>query len=211
MNPIVLIGAGGHAKVIVSILRKLRRFNILGYTALENSGELMGVPFLGLDKDLPELADQHKYLNAVLAVGQVRFGNFRFSLWEKLHVLPISFPPIVSPNAVINEAVSLGDGTVVMDGSVINSGASIGRGAIVNTNSTVEHDVTLGDWVHVGPGATISGGVTIKRFSMIGAGATVIEGKTIGSGCLVGAGATVTSDLSEPGIYVGCPARHIKP
>jgi len=211
MNSIVLIGAGGHAKVIISILRKLRHFNILGYTALGNSGKLMGAPFLGLDKDLIELADQHKNLNAVLAVGQVGLGNNRLSIWEKLRLLPISFPPIVSPNSVINEAVSLGEGAVVMDGAVINSGSIIGQGAIVNTNSTVEHDVTLGDWVHVAPGATISGGATIERFSMIGAGATVIEGKTVGSGCLVGAGATVTIDLIEPGIYVGCPARHIKP
>jgi len=210
MNSIVLIGAGGHAKVIVSILRKLDRFDILGYTALENRGDLMGVPFLGLDGDLAELANQHKNLTAVLAVGQVGLGNFRFSLWEKLRALSISFPSIVSPNAVVNEAVSLGESAVVMDGAIINSGASIGRGAIVNTNSTVEHDVTLGDWVHVASGATISGGVTIGRFSMIGAGATVIEGKTVGSGCLIGAGATVTRDLSEPGVYVGCPARLIK-
>jgi UDP-perosamine 4-acetyltransferase len=97
-----------------------------------------------------------------------------------------------------------------MDGAVINSGATIGRGGIVNTNSTIEHDVLLEDWVHVAPGATISGHVTVGRFSMIGAGATVIEGIKIAAGCMVGAGATVVHDLTEPGVYVGSPARRIK-
>jgi acetyltransferase-like isoleucine patch superfamily enzyme len=97
-----------------------------------------------------------------------------------------------------------------MDGSVINIGATLGRGAIVNTNSTIEHDVELADWVHVAPGATVSGGVTVGRFSMIGAGATVIEGIKIAARCMVGAGATVVDDLTEPGVYVGSPARRIR-
>jgi len=210
MKSIVVVGGGGHAKVIVSILHKLGWFNILGYTALENSGDLMRVPFLGLDDRLSQLAIEHTGLNAVLGIGQVGFGNVRRSLWEELHRLPISFPPIVSPNAIVNEDVSLGEGAVVMDGAVINSGARIGRGAIVNTNCTVEHDVALDEWVHAASGATISGGVKVGRFSMIGAGATIIEGKTIVPNCFIGAGATVISDLSEPGVYVGCPARRIK-
>jgi sugar O-acyltransferase (sialic acid O-acetyltransferase NeuD family) len=210
MNSIVLVGGGGHAKVIVSILRKLGSFSLLGYTALKAGGDLMGIPFLGTDIEIPQLAVKHGNLNVVLAVGQVGPGHLRSSLWDRLHEFQISFPSIVSPKAIVNEAVSIAEGTVLMDGVVVNSGASLGRGVIANTNSTIEHDVVLGDWVHVAPGATISGGVTIGDFSMIGAGATVIEGKTIGSGCLIGAGATVISDLSEAGVYVGCPARRIK-
>jgi acetyltransferase-like isoleucine patch superfamily enzyme len=80
----------------------------------------------------------------------------------------------------------------------------------VNTNSTVEHDVRIDDWVHIAPGVTISGGVTIGRFSMIGAGATVIEGRQIASECIVGAGAIVVHDLTEPGVYIGSPARRIR-
>jgi sugar O-acyltransferase (sialic acid O-acetyltransferase NeuD family) len=210
MKSIVLVGGGGHAKVIVSILRKLADVTILGYTALEDGGSLMGVPFLGSDTVIARLADQHNNLNAVLAVGQVGLGDHRCSIWEQLHALPISFGPIVSPNAIVNEEVSMSEGVVVVDGVVVNSGADIGRGVIVNTNSTVEHDVVLGDWVHVASGATVSGGVKVGSFSMIGTGATVIEGKTIGSRCLIGAGSTVIHDLSEPGIYVGCPARLVR-
>lgn len=209
-DAIVVIGGGGHAKVVISILGKLKRHRILGYIDLKDNGALLGLPCLGSDRELAALAVERNEVSAVLAVGQVGLGKQRHDLWKKLHSLALSFPLIVSPDAIVNEEVSGGEGAVVMDGAVINSGAKIGLGAIVNTNSTIEHDVVLEDWVHVAPGATISGGVTVGRFSMIGAGATIIEGKKIAAGCLVGAGATVVRDLKEAGVYVGSPARRIK-
>jgi UDP-perosamine 4-acetyltransferase len=210
MNAIVVVGGGGHAKVVISILRKLKRYRILGYTDLKDNGAVGGAPYLGSDRELVALAVGPKKLNAVLALGQIGLGKSRYELWTRLHLSGLSFPLIVSPDAIVNEAVSGGEGAVVMDGAVINSGAIIGRGAIVNTNSTIEHDVALADWVHVAPGATISGGVSVGRFSMIGVGATVIEGIKIAAGCMVGAGATVVNDLTEPGVYAGTPARRIK-
>jgi UDP-perosamine 4-acetyltransferase len=212
LEEIVVIGGGGHAKVVISILRKLGRYNILGYTDRNDHGAVLGVSFLGTDRELTALAAGAKTLAAAIGVGQVGLGQGRCELWTSLkaEASALSFPSIVSPDAIVNEEVSVGEGAVVMDGAVVNGGTSIGRGAIVNTNSAVEHDVTLGDWVHVGPGATISGGVTVGRSSMIGAGATVIEGIKIEAGCMVGAGAVVVRDLTEAGVYVGSPARRIK-
>jgi UDP-perosamine 4-acetyltransferase len=210
MDPIVVIGGGGHAKVVLSILRKLGKYQILGYSDPRDNGELLGADYLGSDQELASMVAERTRLNAVLALGQVGLGKARQELQNRLQSLSLSFPSIVSPNAVVNEEVEVGAGVTVMDGAVINSGASIGQGAIVNTNSTVEHDVRIDDWVHIAPGVTISGGVTIGRFSMIGVGATVIEGKQVASECIVGAGATVVHNLTEPGVYVGSPARRIR-
>jgi len=209
MDEIVVVGGGGHVKVVISILRKLKGLRILGYTDLEDNGALLGISYLGTDRELSELARQPRALNAVLALGQIGLGNPRHQLWERLQSSALSFPLIVSPDAIVNEEVTGGEGAVVMDGAVINSGAAIGRGAIVNTNSTIEHDVTLADWVHVAPGATICGGVSIGRFSLVGAGATVTQGIQIAEGCIVGAGATVVQDLTDAGVYIGCPAHRI--
>jgi sugar O-acyltransferase (sialic acid O-acetyltransferase NeuD family) len=210
MIDMVVVGGGGHAKVVISILRKLARYRVLGYTDLKDNGTLLEAPYLGSDSELGALAAGQGKLNAVLAVGQVGLGTSRSQLWTALQSPYLSFPLIVSPDATVNERVSGGEGAVVMDGAVINSGAAIGRGAIVNTHSTIEHDVVLADWVHVAPGATVCGGVTVGPHSMIGAGATVIEGIKIAPCCVVGAGATVVNDLTEPGVYVGSPARPIK-
>ena len=210
MSVIVAVGGGGHAKVVINILRKLGRYEILGYTDLQDRGLLLGSRYLGPDNSLAAFAAGREKLDAVITLGQVGCGEPRYELWTRLRSINLSFPFIVSPNAIVNDEVSGGEGAVAMDGAVINSGATIGLGAIVNTNSTIEHDVVLGEWVHIAPGATISGGATIGNFSMIGAGATVIEGINIASGCVVGAGATVVRDLTERGVYVGTPARRIK-
>ena len=210
MEEIVVVGGGGHAKVVISILKKLDRYKVRGYTDLENRGVLLDIPYLGSDAELGLLRAQSLSLDVVIAVGQVGLGRQRNELWDRMQPLDLGFPVIVSPDAIVNEGVALGEGTVVMDGAVINSGARIGRGAIVNSNSTVEHDVELEDWVHVAPGATISGGTKIGRHSMIGAGATVIEGIEIVAGCIVGAGATAVRNLMDAGVYVGCPARRIR-
>jgi UDP-perosamine 4-acetyltransferase len=208
-EPIIVVGGGGHAKVVISILKKLESYRILGYTDFKDRGRISGVPYLGSDAELEALTSRSKDLSVVLAVGQVGLGKTRFELWERLRRLALRFPLIVSPGAIVNEEVMGGEGAVVMDGAIVNSGATLGRGAIINTHSTVEHDVILSDWVHVAPGAILCGGVTVGSFSMIGAGATVIEGTKIATNCVIGAGATVVRDLTEPGVYVGSPARRI--
>src|SRR5580704_19059420 len=210
MEELVIVGGGGHSKVVISIVQKLAGYRILGYTDLKDNGAVIGIPFLGGDSELGLLATGGKELSAVIAVGQVGLGKLRCELFERLSTLDLRFPPIVSPDAIVSKEAACGHGAVVMDGAVINAGASVGTGSIVNTNSTIEHDSVISDWVHVAPGATICGGVTIGRFSMVGAGATVIEGIEVASGCIIGAGATVVSSLTDPGVYVGCPARRVR-
>jgi UDP-perosamine 4-acetyltransferase len=210
MEGIVAIGAGGHAKVVLSILKKLGRYRILGYTELHDKGELLGVSYLGPDSTLASLSAQEKPLNAVLAVGQIGLGKARHDIWKRLSSLALRFPPVLSPDATVNEGVSIDEAALIMDGAVISAGATIGRGAILNTHCTVEHDAVVAEWTHLAPGATISGGVKIGRYSMVGAGATVIEGISIAEGCVIGAGAVVVQDIAEAGTYVGCPARRIK-
>lgn len=209
METIIVIGGGGHARVVIGILRKLNSYVIQGYTDLRNCGELQGARYLGDDDSISGLLSTSRPNAAVLAVGQVGLGKKRYDIWRGLdrHLV---FPAIVSPDAIVNDEVVVSDGVVVMDGAIVNPGARLGRGVIANTHSTIEHDVMLGDWVHVASGATIAGGVEIGAFSMVGAGATVIEGKSIPAETIVGAGATVVDDLTEPGVYIGTPARRIR-
>ena len=209
MQEIIVVGGGGHAKVVISILKKLADLRVIGYTDQNDKGAILGVPHLGADSILAEL-DRKRERSAVIAVGQVGLGHQRENIWNKIRSQINCFPAFASPQAVINEGVTLGEGSIVMDGVVMNSGSVTGRGAIINTNSTVEHDVIIGDWVHIAPGATVSGGVKIGSHSMIGAGAVVIEGLTIATDCMVGAGATVVRSLTEPGVYAGCPARRVR-
>jgi sugar O-acyltransferase (sialic acid O-acetyltransferase NeuD family) len=209
MHKIVVIGGGGHAKVLISILKK-SGYEVTGYTDRQDRGSILGIAHLGDDRILPELARAHGSGMAVIGIGKIDFSDSRIRLQQELSAMGFVFPVISSPDAVVNEAVVLGAGTVVFDGVVVNSGVETGRACIINTNSTVEHDCRIGDNVHIAPGVTLSGGVTIGDNCMIGTGACVIQSVTLCERCLIGAGSTVVKDIAVAGTYVGNPARRIK-
>ena len=207
-SELVVIGGGGHAKVLVGVLRRLP-FTVLGYVDPQERGAILGVERLGDDSVLAQILHAHTSCGAIIGVGKVDASDLRLSLQQRLQDVGFAFPVVKAPTAVIAEGVELGAGTEVFDGTVVNSGTRTGRGCILNSNCTVEHDCSLGDNVHVAPGATVSGDATIGDHTMIGAGATVVQGVRICERCLVGAGAVVTGHLETPGTYVGVPARRL--
>jgi sugar O-acyltransferase (sialic acid O-acetyltransferase NeuD family) len=208
MDRIVVIGGGGHAKVLISVLKK-SGYDMAGYTDRQDRGVILGVPYLGDDTILTEVIRREAACRAIIGIGKIDTTESRIRLQNELERLGFDFPPIISPHAVVNEEVRLGTGTAVLDGVVINSGTEIGRACILNTNSTVEHDCRLGDNVHIAPGVTLSGGVTVGDNCLIGTGANIIQGMGICANCLIGAGSTVVKDITTPGTYVGNPARRI--
>jgi sugar O-acyltransferase (sialic acid O-acetyltransferase NeuD family) len=209
MREIVVIGGGGHAKVVIGALKR-NGYQIIGYTDVEDRGSILGVAYLGKDVILEDLRKKHESASAVIGIGKVDASNFRLDLQDKLARLGFAFPVVCAPHALVSEDVTLGAGTVVLDRVVINSGTMIGKGCILNTGSIVEHDCRVGDNVHIAPGATISGGATIGDHCMIGVGANVIQLMRICPGALIGAGSTVIADITTPGTYFGSPAKRIR-
>lgn len=208
-DKIVVIGGGGHAKVVASIVKKLGTFEILGYTDNKDRGPLLSMPYLGTDEMLPRLKEQYSRLSAVLGIGYLGEGDVRERLVEKLRTIGVTIPAIISPQAIINEEVETREGTVVMDGVVVNSGTRIGKYVIINTCASIDHDCEIGDFTHIAPGVTLSGGVKIGARSLVGVGATVVQYKIVGDQCIIGAGAVVTTDCLESGVYVGVPTKKL--
>jgi sugar O-acyltransferase (sialic acid O-acetyltransferase NeuD family) len=209
MEKIIVVGGGGHAKVVISILKKMAHFDIVGYTEIEDKGLILGVPYLGDDSGLEYWFGKGVH-HAAIGIGQIKNVGPRKNIIKKMEMIGFKFPEIISPRAIINEDVEIDEGTVVMDGVVINPGSGIGKFCIINTKSSIDHDCTIGDFVHIAPGVTLSGGVSVGNYVLIGTGAAVIQEKTIVSGCILGAGTVVLKDCLEPGLYVGYPAEIIK-
>jgi sugar O-acyltransferase (sialic acid O-acetyltransferase NeuD family) len=210
MINLVLLGGGGHAKSVLTVVKKLGQYRVAGYVDSEDRGQLLGVPYLGNDDDLKGLVSRYSLHGAVIGIGNTTLSRVRPALMQFLGTLPLECPAICSPAAVINEEVRLGKGTVVLDGAVVNIGTTIGDCCIINTQSTVEHDCILGDNIHVAPGALLSGGVSIGNNTLVGAGSIVIQGVRICKDCVIGAGAVVVRDINEPGTYLGVPAERVK-
>ena len=209
MEKIVIIGGGGHAKVLISIIKKSLLFEIIGYVDNSDLGIVLGVPYLGNDDILKEIISQGIKI-AAIGIGQVNVTQRRSQVVNRVREIGFTFPVIISKDAIVNEDVLIEEGTQIFDGVVINSGSSIGKFNIVNTKSTIEHDCKIGNFCHIATGAVLSGGVEVDDFSMIGSNSVIVQYKKISSRCMIQSGCVVTKDISEEGIYVGNPARKLK-
>ncbi|MHA1384778.1 MAG: acetyltransferase [Candidatus Helarchaeota archaeon] len=206
---IVILGGGGHAKVIISILKKIDKYEIVGYTDFENKGKVLGIKYLGNDNILHELYKK-KVKNAVIGLGQIKSTNHRRRLSQMVKEIGFDTPSIVSPDSIINEDVVIAEGTVVMDGAIVNSGSIIGKYSILNTRCSIDHDCKIGDFTHVAPGTTLSGEVTIGNNVLIGTGTNIIQQVSICDNTIISAGSTIFKNISKKGIYGGNPAKFIK-
>lgn len=198
MKKLIIIGAGGHGRV-VSEIAKLNGYEKIDF--LDDSDKQTSVG---------KEADYIKYIgynDFIVAIGN---NTVRMKIQSDLIKNGANIVSLVHPNAIVSESVSIGKGTVVMAGAVINARAVIGDGVIINTCASVDHDCKIGDFSHISVGARICGTVVVGKCTWIGAGATVINNINICGGTMVGAGAVVIKNIDKNGTYIGVPAVKIK-
>jgi sugar O-acyltransferase (sialic acid O-acetyltransferase NeuD family) len=206
VDKMIVIGGGGHAKVLMTVLKKSGRYQILGYTDPKDHGSLLNFPYLGDDSVLA----QHKDAALAFGIGCVDLTSPRSAILKKLFSLNHSMPAILSKDAVINEGVQIGKASVVYDGAVIQTGTKIGEGVIINSRASIDHDCVIGSFTHIAPGVTMSGNVQVGENSLIGVGSTLLQAVKIGSNVLIAAGSTVLTDCLEAGTYMGYPAKKVR-
>ena len=198
MNRLIIVGAGGHGKVIADNALKN------GYTDISfvddcAIGECIGFPIVGTSDEIEKLNDGAT--DFIIGIGN---NATRKLIAEKYNVNWVSF---IHPSAQIAVNVSIGKGTVVMAGAVVNVCASIGCHCIINTGAVVEHDNIIENYVHISPRVALGGTVCIGECTHIGIGAVVKNNISVHSDCVVGAGAVVVKNIKDNGIYIGVPAR----
>jgi len=204
---IVLIGGGGHCKVVISILKKLDNFEIVGVVDnYKEDSSVSGIKITGTDNDLKDIYKNGTQY-ALITVGSVKDNTKRYKLFNMAKEIGFKFLVIISHEAVVDESVKIDEGTVVMPGSIINIDSSIGKNCIINTGAIIEHDCKIGDYCHIAPGVHISGAVNIGELSFIGIGATIIQGIKIGKNVTIGAGSVVIKDIPDNVIALGNPAK----
>lgn len=206
MKKVIIIGSGGHSKVVIDILLRDKKLEIVGilddnYEKLEYK-QILGIDILGSTKLIQDFGNDYSY---IIAIGDNKIRRDIFKKYSSLKYITA-----IHPSAIIGENVELGEGTVIMPRAVINSYSKIGAHCILNSGSIVEHDSKIENFVHISPSVTVCGGVTIQKRAWIGAGSIVIQGITIGENSIVGAGSLVISNIDKFSKVVGRPAVAIK-
>ncbi len=198
MGPLVILGAGGHAKVVASAARAAG-FQVLGFRDdnPQSHGQcVFGLPILGGIKEFLGQPDAP----AVIGIG-------KNSIRQRLSTGEVDWKTVVHPAAWVDPSVALGAGTVVFAGAVINPDCRVGSHVVVNTGCSIDHDCVVGDFAQVAPGARLAGNVTVGPGVFVGLGAVVRQGVTIGEWSVIGAAAAVVRSLPPHVLAMGVPAR----
>ena len=197
-DAIVVIGAGGHAKVVLATLQALG-IEVAG--VFDDEQILEGRVISGSVVRGPT-REAGKYASVgVLAIGS---NEDRARLASELS---LEWATVVHPAARIDASVVVGPGSVIFAGATIQPGTVLGEHVIVNTGAVIDHDCNVRSFSHIGPGVSIAGGVSVGEGALMGVGSCAIPGVSVGDRATVGAGAAVVSDL-QPGVTaVGVPAR----
>lgn len=206
---IVILGAGGHGRVVLDILFQAKQHRPVGF--LDNNTSLHGrridgLPVLG---GIESLANLHKQgiRGAVIAIGD---NGVRRSMGDLLDASDFEIISAIHPSAQLARNAILGKGVVIAAGALVCAHCQIGDYAILNTGCIVDHESMIAVAAHVCPGVRLAGHVTVESGAFIGIGATVVQNVRIGFEAVVGAGAVVTQNVDPMTTVVGVPARPIK-
>jgi UDP-N-acetylbacillosamine N-acetyltransferase len=210
MRDIVIVGAGGHARVVLDLIRHTDNYNARGFVDMLNPDRrntmFDGLRVLGGDEMLEQLLGEGVEY-AIVAIGDNRARQAAADRWA---LAGFTLATLVHPRATIANGVSIGAGTVVFAGAIVNPGVYIGNNVIINTAATVDHDCVIQDHAHIAPGAHLAGYITVGERTLIGVGAAVKPSVKIANDVTVGVGAAVVHDIPRGVTVVGVPARIVE-
>lgn len=210
-KPVIVLGAGGHARVLRSLLSIQHRevLAVLDDNAAIHGKQIddSGLTVLGgMDQVAQYAPDDVELVNGI---GCAKRPTARQAVYEAMTAQGYTFATLRHDQCIIANEAAIDPSAQVLARAVVQACAQVHANAIINTGAIIEHDTTIGQHTHIAPGATICGGVTVGNGCHIGAGATIIPGLTIGEGVIIGAGAVVLANVSPGQTQVGNPARNI--
>mgnify|MGYP003582248490 CR=1 FL=1 len=194
-----LYGASGHCKVVIDILKSN---NVIIKCILDDKPKdefLANIP-VKISSEIKMTSNEE----IIISIGNNLIrkeiaSNIKGSFFKAIH-----------NNAVVSDAATINDGTVVMAGAIINSDAKIGKHCIINTGSIIEHDCEINDYCHISPSVALAGNVIIGEGTHVGIGSSIIQGVKIGKWVTIGAGAVIIKDIPDFAVVVGNPGKIIK-
>ncbi len=208
-RPIIIIGAGGHGRVVADALIESGK-TVIGFTDSDSSrwgSSCLGIKILGGDAEIAKFSPDEIFL--ANGIGSVGLPQLRQQIFERWKEKQFQFATIIHPAAFVSAHAVIAEGSQIMAGAVIQCGVRVGDNVIVNTGVNIDHDCVIAQHSHLAPGVTLSGGVSVGSRSHIGTGAVFIQGIKLGKDCLVAAGSVVIGSHDDGVKLAGVPAKAI--
>ena len=149
MNRIVVIGCGGHGKVVSNAILIGGTFDLIGFvdSNIDVGTEVIsGYNVIEKQERIANLKEKADYF--VVAIGN---NEIRKKIY--LEASKILKPAtIIHPSAILGFDVTISEGTVVLANAIINSSSHVGVNTIVNAGSIIDHDCFIGNHIHLSIG-----------------------------------------------------------
>jgi len=209
MEPIILIGGGGHCLSCIDVLRLENKFRIVGIIDTLNKvgTTLSGIKVIGTDDDISSLVG--KYKNFLVTIGQIKSSEKRITIYNKVKVSGGKLPSVISPKAYVSTSAFIDEGTIIMHNAFVNAYAVIGKNCIINTGALIEHEAIIGDFCHISTQAVVNGQVIVGKKSFLGSNSVISNNVALPDEIIVAAGACIFKTPEKTGTYIGNPARKL--
>jgi sugar O-acyltransferase (sialic acid O-acetyltransferase NeuD family) len=198
LTPVIIIGAGGGAKMVIDAVRDSKEYVVVGLLDdnLVIGTEILGVPVVGRFNNVDSLLENSIY-NFVIAFGVLENRKYRFELYLALKEKGCSFPNIIHPKAIVEKSVKMGEGNVVLAGSNIGSSVILGNLNYINNNALISHDCKFIDNIHIAPSAVLASSIRINSHTLVGMNATLYYGIQIGESTTILNGLIINCDIEN--------------
>lgn len=205
---VYLLGAGGHGRVVLDVLRG-KDVNVKGILdpELKLGKEVWGVPVLGGDDYLDNLSKKEALV--VNGLGANPHTASRRQLFTAVKQRGFPFMSLIHPSAFLGHQTQVGEGCQVMAGAILQCGTALGDNVVINTGASIDHDCMIENHSFISPRAILCGNIIVESSTFIGAGATILPGLRIGANAIIGAGTVVIQSIPQRWIVVGNPAVKI--
>ena len=204
--PLIIVGAGGHAREIYSIAHCQGYNKIFFFDDITTLNILRNCDVL---KSVFELNSQ-PFENGFCYIIATGSPKTRKILHEKFASSNGELRSIIAHNSTIDSKSRLGKGLNIMQNSFISCDTQIGDLSLINSGAMIHHDVEIGEYCEICPRATLLGNVKIGGFTMIGTGSIILPGIEIGENCIIGAGSVITKNIPPYSKGYGNPFKIIK-
>ena len=201
MNKLLIVGAGGHGRVVADIARLSPKYDEIAFVDDADINYSGGIKVVGRINDIDTWLMDSSF---IVAIGN---NHTRSRIMTMLEAKGAKLTSLIHPSAVIADGVKIGLGSAVMANAVINCGSRIGKGVIINTAATVDHDNEISNFVHISPGVHLAGNVQVGELTWVGIGVNICNNVSVCGGCTIGAGAAVIDNIDIKGTYIGVPAK----
>ncbi|MFD1802489.1 acetyltransferase [Mixta tenebrionis] len=195
--PLVIIGGGGHASVLVDILQQQKK-NIVAVFSQGDAHKrkiFHDIRQCHHDEDIVQFDPDEIYL--INGIGKLPHSELRNRINENFLSRGYTFSKVISTSACISDGAVYAEDVQIFPNCVIQTGVCIGRNCVINSGAIIEHDCKIGDHNFISPRAVLCGNVQTGANVFIGAGAVIIQNISIGDNVVIAAGAVITSNVES--------------